>query len=301
MSEIYINTSILAQQLATRIKLNQYLADHETHKYSGFLGDAVGSFHQFGLILYRNGNDRSYYLNVQKIWEFLGIESLIQTFGDELESFKFKLAESDLYVMNTDLSVNVGIGFREIIGAYVFFNIAQAQSDFIGYLKNYSDVDLQSASIIKVPNPFLGYFLKNVPNVLHSNFILCTCFSLMALAISHKSTEQFKPKGSYDEIEPAYGRNTVTLTNCAKTAQKNGYKLSCLEVDAAIQESHIEKFILTQGYGGYDADDWVYYRVVSGKVADGTCRGCYAISPSLGIRRSINIAEYYNMCSFKPI
>ena len=171
MSEIYINTSILAQQLATRIKLNQYLADHETHKYSGFLGDAVGSFHQFGLILYRNGNDRSYYLNVQKIWEFLGIESLIQTFGDELESFKFKLAESDLYVMNTDLSVNVGIGFREIIGAYVFFNIAQAQSDFIGYLKNYSDVDLQSASIIKVPNPFLGYFLKNVPNVLHSNFI----------------------------------------------------------------------------------------------------------------------------------
>jgi hypothetical protein len=61
-------------------------------------------------------------------------------------------------------------------------------------------------------------------------------------------------------------------------------------------ERHCRDFPRVDG-DGVIGDDWYYFRFYSGAVNTGCKEAKYAISPSLNVRRNINIGEYYNLSS----
>lgn len=292
----YKNTLSLSKTLQDKIAANDYLAIKDVDNYHKLVCHALQCYHQLGFVLKLDKNKDQHQLDFMKLWGSLGLEVLRDVFGDCKEQVTVKLYNNTFSVSLANTKLDDF--YKNMIGAYVFFCIAQAKGNFIQYMTELALTDLSNESIIKVPNPFLDKFLKTNSSVRDTNLILSIIFSLIALVVNPNLASVHRPVGVPVDLvvveKDLYGK---MFCNCSTTSSKNSFSLSMLQIDRSTYESHLS-FQNIKAYEGYDVDDWVYYRFYEGTINAGMFESKYAISPSLGVKRGLNIGEYYNLSSF---
>lgn len=297
-SPLLKTVSGLSNKLSLSIQNNDYLSDAELSEFSQFMKYKLQCTHQIGLLLSKGARDR-YHLNVQLLLDSIGLGPLTERFGSVLNNLDLRVSETSLYMGIKDTNFQQDMPFRNLIGAYSFFCIAQAKGNFIQYMSEQAQLDLSAESIIKVPNPHLqSYFQKN-QSIRDTNIYVAIAFALIALAVNPSLADDLKaPQVDFDLVPTQVELHGSTICNCSVLAKLNNSKLAMAQIDRPTYEAHRNAFTQTQGYDGYDVDDWMYFRFYEGAINSGMCEAKYAISPSLGIMRGINIGEYYNLNSF---
>lgn len=286
------------QVIKTRIAKQSYLDDDETLQFSKF-GDFIKSYyHQVGLLMDRSvghNTDHNPFSSL-KLADSLKSPILKKLFSKHSLNMDLICAKHNLYIKPSAEGGLKSIHFRNVVGAYVFYSIAQG--DFLENIKSATLTSLKKEPLIKVPNPFLKHELSNL-SIIDANIVVCVMFALMGFVMSIPCTGKTKRVTSRSKfyIEPTiennYGRKS---TNSQKIKSKNkDYSLSYKSVERDEYSKHCALFTTVYGYEGYDVDDWLYFRFFEGAVNSGYCEEKYALSPSLGIKRKFSLAEYYNV------
>lgn len=284
--------------IKTRIANQSYLDWEETVQFSKF-GDFIKSYyHQVGRLMNKftgHNTDHNPFSSL-KLADSLKSPILKKLFSKHSLNMDLICAKHNLYIQPSAEGGMRSIHFRNVVGAFVFYSIAQG--DFIENIKSATLTSLKKEPLIKVPNPFLKHELRDL-SVIDANIVVCVMFGLMSYVMSIPCTGKTKRVTSRSQfyIEPTiktnYGRKS---TNSAKVKSKNkDYSLTYKSVDRLEYKKHCALFTVVHGYDGYDVDDWLYFRFYEGAVNSGYCEDKYALSPSLGIKRKFSIGEYYNL------
>lgn len=285
----------LIKNLITRIQNQEYLSTVESEDYVKFGHFTKANFHQVAHLM---GNFTSHGTDTQPVkmnllLEALNLPVLKKLVEQRGQGFEVLCNHYRMYVKLNKYGNQISINFSDLVASYVFYSIVEG--DFLKNLESLAEADLSNQLIAKIPNAHFNHLLKGQLGELtplDQNLFLVAVYGYMAFVISKCANKIVRPpvsKISMYYLAPVVTKsNQLTCTNSKELAKFNGYSLSCHTVSRAEFDSLSRLFTLTHGYDGTDADDWLYY-------STGDRYGRYALSPSLGIKRKLNISEFYNL------
>jgi hypothetical protein len=293
------NISTIAKVVRSRISNQQYIESTETDLFQNTVSLAVIKFHELSLMLSHNpGLKEEYLVNPVRLFTKTKLNSLKKYSITMGEGLKIILDKNSVSVKLDYTSKCRCITCRDLISAYIFYSIAQG--DFMSNMKHMTEAKLRKQSIIEVPNPFISKFLTEHLTTLLGNILIGSLFTFVELILQLAEKEPLEIKAAkkykYKPIQAMiFGK---LHTNCQEYAKSSNAKLSKYNISKVTYEKHCTLFKSVVGYEGDDVKDWQYFRYVSGTINTGIFEDCYAISPSLKLKRKLNMREFYNIKSF---
>lgn len=294
-----MSTNCKAQPKIIRTLINciqnqNYLRAEEFDAYSTFGKFTKANYHQVGLVLggYHGHDTGTQPVKMDIVFSALKLTNLKNLVVRHGNSIQVLCNDRGLYIKTPTQERRIEINFRNIVAAYVFYSIAEG--DFIENVKGRTVANLKKELIAKIPSPYLDNHVKDSLKSLSiedANIIFSVIYGYMAFVLTKCINGSVKKatKRSKFYIEPVIDQvHKEQYTNSKKVAEDKKMRLFCQNVSEEEHKRHDELFTLTTGYDGYDVDDWVYF-------GTGSRGGRYALSPSLGIKRKLNISEYYNL------
>lgn len=290
------NINVIAQEVRARIAKQRYVTPDESMLFHCTTKLAIAKHHKLALLLsnYSRSTDK-FAVNTSNLFKDLKLTTLKNKTAKLDKQFQLVLDNFSVHVNLTDDTNQRCFYTRDLVSAYIFYSIAQG--DFLTNLKSMSATDFRKEPIIKVPNPFIrSYHIEHLTTELQ-NILIGTVFSLVAyiLEITEQVPEPIKVPKKRD-LKPL--RKTIHgkhYSNCKTDAKANEYALGMVEISEITYLKHKNIFKEVVGYEGKDTNDWQYFRYMKGTLNAGMFEDRYAISPSLGIKRSLNTQEFYNV------
>lgn len=286
----------IAKEVRNRIANQRYVERNEVELFQNTSKLAVAKFHKLGLMLTKYGHMKiAYTVDTDSFYKTMKLTTLKSKAKKLGNDFQLILDGNAVCVRLSDSIKIRSIQSRELISAFIFYSIAQG--DFISNLKTMNAADFRKEKIIKVPNPFIPKHLIEHLTTELENTLIATLFSLVTFILEQAETvaEPIKVTKKF-ALKPL--RKTIAnkqFSNCQADAKANDLGLGMVEISKITYLKHNNLFKSVVGYEGGDVSDWQYFRYMEGAINAGLYEDRYAVSPSLGIKRNLNISEYYNV------
>jgi hypothetical protein len=273
------------QNIKTALDHKEFLSSNSLNALDKFFITSAQIFHQVSLINLTKTTYNNFIVNVTAMLKKFKIEKVSKVF-----SIIPRLEICNNYILvqsNTDHKKHIYIHESKLIEAFIFNHIIEG--DFIERLKTWTVHDLRNmVSYSKYNNPYLLDLYKDL-SYEEANELILIAFIYVAFVLEFSKVE-IKPisKASKYFIKPSSVMiASQNATNSLEVSKAENQRLFCLELTSEeILQQHA-KFPLVYGYDGNEVDDWFYFRSYAGDR--------WAVSPSLKIRRKLNISEYHNI------
>lgn len=279
------NALNLCALLAKHVSHREFITDDESIKFKLIGWQACENLWSVGSLLSTTQRN-------QGKGEIINLPLLFETIG--ADGLKKSMKNVKITVNPLELAVNVGktytcISYPNLVKAFTFFEVVEGS-----YTDKAKTIQADQANqcFSNVPNPYLQSMKRFDLSDEETNiFLHCAYAFLSALVLAASRQDEAK-------------KNTCNITEHRRTIQGRVYsnhkaatdihKLSYEQVNTQLYEEHCKHFTEVNSlYGGYDSDDWYYFRFYEGAANTFQREDRYALSPSLGIKRYMNQGEYY--------
>lgn len=267
------------------IKTKLYLRPEHTEQYDHFMQWAATSVPQVALLNQAPNTSGTYHVDVNALLGKLKLKTAANLFANKTPNIVISNRNVEVSVMS-GTKAYIYVDGSALFAAYIFYHTIEG--DFLTNLKNATKTQLTKKRFNKIPNPHLMKLYTD-HSIEDANGILIIAFSYIAyiLANVHHTAKKVTKRSKF-YIEPSIIKSGIhEYTNSPKISKAKNIKLACLEISYEEIQSQDQLFTFVNSYNGDGVDDWLYFRSFAGDR--------WAVSPSLGFKRKLNISEFYNI------